>query len=167
MEEELGDYSFRVLNAFLGSELLPAFMRTKLMRAIGFQMSKQATIWAGANLRSTKVTIGPGVFINVGFYHDGYEALYIGSNVRIGPFVRIITASHEIGPAHQRGLIEVVGKPVRIEDNCWVGSGVTILPGVTVEKGCVLAACAVVYENTDRDGLYAGNPARRVRDLSP
>jgi maltose O-acetyltransferase len=163
----LGDYSFRVMNAFLGSELLPAFMRTKLMRAAGFEMSKEATIWAGANFRSTKVTIGPGVFINVGFYHDGYDVLYIGSKVRIGPFVRIITATHEIGPAHQRGLIEVLGKPVRIEDSCWVGSGVTILPGVTIEKGCVLAACAVVHESTDSDGLYAGNPARRVRDLSP
>jgi maltose O-acetyltransferase len=135
------------------------------MRAIGFDISKKATIWAGASFRSKKVQIGSGVFINVGFYHDGYDMLVIGDNVRIGPFVRIITATHEIGPSHQRGMIEVVGKPVQIKEGCWVGTGVIVLPGVTVEKGCVLAACAVVLKDTEMDGLYAGNPARRVRDL--
>jgi maltose O-acetyltransferase len=156
----LGDYSFRVKNAFLGSELLPASLRTKLMRLAGFDMSKQACIWAGGNFRSTRIKIGPGVF-----YHDGYDHLTIGENVRIGPFVRVITATHDIGPPEQRGLIEVIGKPVTIEAGCWIGSGVTILPGVTIARGCVLASCAVLHETTEPDGLYAGNPARRVREL--
>jgi maltose O-acetyltransferase len=149
----------------LGSELLPASLRTRVMRAAGFNISKRATVWAGANFRSRRVTIGSEVFINVGFYHDGYDLLFIGERVRIGPFVRVITATHEIGPPEQRGMVEVIGKPVRIEDGCWIGSGVTILPGVTIAKGCVLAACAVLYEDTEQDGIYAGNPARRVREL--
>lgn len=161
----MGDYSYRLTNALLGSELLPASLRTKAMRALGFKMSPKATIWAGANLRSKKVTIGQGVFINVGFYHDGYDQLNIEDNVRIGPFVRVLTATHDIGPSLQRGQIEVVGKPVRITDGCWIGSGATILPGVTINRGCVIAANAVVFEDTEADGMYAGNPARRVRDL--
>ena len=161
----MSDYGYRLTNAFLASELLPASVRTKAMRALGFSMSAKATIWAGANLRSKRVSIGQGVFINVGFYHDGYDALVIEDNVRIGPYVRILTATHDIGPSQQRGLIEVLGKPVCIRDGCWIGSGVTILPGVTVGRGCVIAANSVVFENTDADGMYAGNPARRVRDL--
>ncbi len=161
----MGDYAFRVMNAALGSEVVPAFVRTAVMRAVGFDISREACIWPGASFRSKKVTIGPGVFINVGFYHDGYDRLEIGRNVRIGPHVRVITATHEIGPPEQRGMIEVVGKPVHIRDACWIGTGVTILPGVVIERGCVLAAGAVVYETTEADGLYAGNPARRVRDL--
>jgi maltose O-acetyltransferase len=153
------------MNAALGSEMMPASVRTTLMRAAGFNISKQACIWAGASFRSKRVTIGPGVFINVGFYHDGYEALEIGPNVRIGPYVRVITATHDIGPPEQRGMIEVVGKPVCIEEACWIGTAVTILPGVVIARGCVLAAGAIVYETTQADGLYAGNPARRVRDL--
>jgi len=163
----VGDFAYRVMNAALGSELLPASLRTKTMRAVGFRMSRQATIWAGASFRSKKVSIGSGVFINVGFYHDGFEMLEIGENVRIGPFVRVITATHDIGPSHQRGMIEVVGKPVRIMDGCWIGTGVTILPGVTVERGCVVGANSVVHEDTESDGLYVGNPARRVRELEP
>ncbi len=135
------------------------------MRALGFSISPKATIWAGANLRSKKVNIGHGVFINVGFYHDGYDQLEIEDNVRIGPFVRVLTATHDIGPSLQRGRIEVVGKPVCIKDGCWIGSGVTILPGVTIGRGCVIAANSVLFEDTEADGMYAGNPARRVRDL--
>lgn len=163
----MGDYAFRVMSSLLASETLPAFLRTKAMRAVGFQISREATIWAGASFRSKKVEIGSNVFINVGFYHDGYDMLHIGDNVRIGPFVRVVTATHEIGPSNQRGMVEVVGKPVRIEDACWIGAGVSILPGVTINRGCVVAADSVVYESTEADGLYAGNPARRVRELEP
>jgi maltose O-acetyltransferase len=163
----VGDYAFRVMSSILSSENIPASLRTKLMRAAGFRISDKATIWAGASFRSRKVSIGDGVFINVGFYHDGYDMLEIGDNVRIGPFVRVITATHGIGPSSQRGMIEVVGKPVAIRDACWIGSGVTILPGVTIDRGCVIAANAVLHDDTEMDGLYAGNPARRVRELDP
>lgn len=162
----MSDYPFRILNVLLGSEFLPASLRTKLMRTLGFQISKKATIWAGANLRSKKISIGEEVFINVGFYHDGYAMLEIGDHIKIGPYVRIVTASHEIGPSHQRGLVEVTGKPVRIRNGCWIGSGVTILPGATIAAGCIIATGSVVYESTEADGLYAGNPARRVRELA-
>lgn len=161
----MGDYGYRVVNSMLGSELLPAFLRTKIMRAIGFPFDKDVSIWPGASFRSKKITIGAGVFINVGFFYDGYDTLWIGDNVRIGQFVRVLTATHAIGPPHQRGLIDVVGKPVRIENGCWIGACVTILPGVTVAPGCVLATNSVLIESTEPNGLYAGNPARRTREL--
>ncbi len=161
----MGNYSYRVANAFLGSELLPVSLRTRAMRLAGFDISRKTTIWAGANLRSKRIRIGSGVFINVGFYHDGYEWLEVGCDVRIGPYVRIITATHDIGPPHQRCLIEVVSKPVAIGDGCWIGSGVTIMPGVTIGKGCVIAAMSLVLKSTESNGLYAGTPARRIRDL--
>lgn len=135
------------------------------MRWTGFHLHKKSTLWAGANLRSRKVSMGAEVFVNVGFYHDGYDFLTIGDRVRIGPYVKMITATHEIGPSYQRGLVEVVGKPITIEDGCWIGSAVTVMPGVVIAAGCVLAAGAVLYESTEPNGLYAGSPARRVRDL--
>lgn len=52
-----------------------------------------------------------------------------------------------------------------VGDGCWIGANATILPGVTVAPGCVIAAGAVVTKDTEPDGLYAGVPARRVRDL--
>jgi maltose O-acetyltransferase len=135
------------------------------MRMSGFPIHKKCCLWAGANLRSRKFRAGSGVFVNIGFYHDGFEFLTIGDRVRIGPYVKMITATHEMGSSHQRGLTEVVGKPITIEDGCWIGANVTVMPGVTVAAGCVLAAGSILHESTNRDGLYAGSPARRVRDL--
>jgi maltose O-acetyltransferase len=154
-----------MMGAVISSEFMPAFMRTKLMRATGFGLSPDTTIWPLGSFHSKRIVTGSGVFINVGFYHDGYDLLRIGNNVRIGPFVRVITATHDIGPPEQRGLVEVVGKPVTIDDGCWIGSGAFILPGVTMSRGCVLAANSVLAESTEPDGFYAGNPARRMRDL--
>jgi maltose O-acetyltransferase len=159
------DFPYRVMNSFLGWDLIPPTLRTLIMQRIGFRVARTACIWGGASLLSRKVSMGQHVFVNVGFFHDGHDELVIEDRVRIGQFVRIITATHEIGPSSQRCSMAVVGKPVRIREGCWIGSGVTLLPGVTVEKGCVVAANAVVQHSTEPDGLYAGNPARRVRDL--
>jgi maltose O-acetyltransferase len=162
---ELGNHVRRIVNAFLGSELLPAFVRTRIMRSLGFRLGERVCIWAGCSFRSSDVEMGANVFINVGFFFDGSDRLIIGDDVRIGQFVKIITGSHAIGPTTQRCLIEAVNAPVIIEQGCWIGACVTILPGVTVRKGCVIGAGSVVASTTMPDGLYAGVPARRLKDL--
>jgi maltose O-acetyltransferase len=162
----MGDFLHRVTDCVLRSELLPAGLRMRAMRLVGYDITPGSCIWAGAILRSKNIKIGAGVFINVGFFHDGYDALRIGDNVRIGQFVRVLTATHEIGPPQQRGLVEVMGKPVEIGRGSWIGCGVIIMPGVTIAPGCVIAAGAVVTRSTEPDGLYAGNPAMLTRRLS-
>ena len=162
----MGDFVHRVTDALLRSEMLTVGTRMRVMRLAGYDVAPSSCLWAGAVLRSKKLSVGPNVFINVGFFYDGFETLRIGNNVRIGQYVRVITASHEIGPSHQRGLVEVVGKPVEIGTGSWIGCGVIILPGVTIARGCVIAAGSVVTKSTEADGLYAGSPARLVRKLS-
>ncbi len=137
----------------------------RLMRRLGYDIHPSSCLWPGAILRSKNLRIGPNVFINVGFFFDGYEHLEIARNVRIGQFVRVITATHEIGPSRQRCTIQAIGGPVRIGQGSWIGCNVTLLPNVTVADGCVIAAGAVVARSTSPDGLYAGVPARLVRNL--
>jgi maltose O-acetyltransferase len=162
----MGDFVHRVTDAVLRSELLTVGMRMRAMRLAGYDVSPRSCIWAGAILRSKNIKVGAGVFINIGFFHDGYDRLTIADNVRIGQFVRVLTATHEIGPPHQRGLVEVMGKPVEIGHGSWIGCGAIIMPGVTIAPGCVIAAGAVVTRSTEPDGLYAGNPAMLTRRLS-
>lgn len=54
---------------------------------------------------------------------------------------------------------------VVVEDGCWLGGNVTVLPGVTIKKGCIVGAGAVVTKDTEPDGLYAGIPAKRIKEL--
>ena len=161
----MGDYVHRVVDAVLGTAFMPAGLRNRLMRAWGFDLDPGACVWSGASFRSRRIHIGSQVFINVGFFYDGAEEAVIESNVRIGQFVRLITATHEIGPPEQRCRVEALARPILIERGCWIGASVTILPGVTVRSGCVIAAGAVVIASTECNGLYAGVPARLVRKL--
>lgn len=108
------------------------------------------------------VTIGDRVFIN----RDAYirPKTTIGSRVAIGPFVRIVSDSHDLGPTYKRA-----GKsrfdPITIGDGTWIGAAVTILGGVTIGEGCVIAAGAVVVSDVPDNTLIGGVPARHIRDL--
>jgi acetyltransferase-like isoleucine patch superfamily enzyme len=53
-------------------------------------------------------------------------------------------------------------KPIRIEDNVWIGSGATIYPGVTVGEGSIVARGAVVMSNVPPNVIVAGSPARQI-----
>ncbi|MBU6448397.1 MAG: acyltransferase [Rhodospirillales bacterium] len=150
----------------LRSEFLPVRARMRIMRWIGYDIHPSACIWSGAILRSKKLHLGPHAFINIGFFFDGHDHLEIAENVRIGQFVRVLTATHEIGPPDQRCLVGVRSGPVSISKGCWICSSVTILPNINVAEGCVIAAGAVVTRTTTPNGLYAGVPARLVRLLN-
>lgn len=54
-------------------------------------------------------------------------------------------------------------KPVVIEDDVWIGLRVTILPGVTIGKGSVIGASAVVTKSVPPYSVVAGNPAKIVK----
>lgn len=60
---------------------------------------------------------------------------------------------------------EVISMPIKIGGGCWIGARAVILPGVTVGNGCIIGAGAVVAKDCEPDGMYAGVPAKRVRDL--
>lgn len=62
------------------------------------------------------------------------------------------------------GDSNIKSSPVYIYDDCFIGSNVTILKGVTIGAGSVVAACSVVTKNIGENELWAGNPARYIRD---
>jgi maltose O-acetyltransferase len=108
------------------------------------------------------VTVGDNVFIN----RDAYirPKTTIGDGVRIGPFVRLITDTHEIGPSSRRA-----GKarfdPIVIGAGTWIGASVTVLAGVTIGRGCVIAAGSIVTKDVPDNVMVGGVPARHIRDL--
>ena len=100
----------------------------------------------------------------------GYKAMiqgtcHIGDNVIMGPECNIWTINHrtdrtDIAIKYQGNTEE---RPVTICDDSWIGSRVTILPGVTVGKGAVIGAGAVVSKDVPDYAVVVGNPARVVK----
>lgn len=79
--------------------------------------------------------------------------------------VLFCVSSHEIGASTGRAGKDVK-KGIKIGNGCWIGARVTILPGVEIKEGCVIASGAVVTSVCEPNGLYGGVPARRIKNLS-
>lgn len=109
------------------------------------------------------ITVGRNVFINQGCQFMDMGGLTIGDDVMIGPKVTIVTAGHPTAPAERRNGITM--KPVAIGNNVWIGAAATILPGVTVGDGAVIAAGAVVSRDVPANTMAAGVPARVIKRL--
>lgn len=95
-----------------------------------------------------------------------HAPLRIGARVCINDGAKILTASHAL----DRPDWASVARPVVIEDYAWIATNALILPGVTIGRGAVVAAGAVVSRDVPAGAVAAGNPAvnrehRRAPDL--
>ena len=95
---------------------------------------------------------------------DNNAMITIGRNCSIGYKVTLITANHSMECCDKRGG-ENQPSPIDIHDGCWIGANSTILPGTIIEKGCVIAAGSVVKGTCKTNRLYAGVPAKEIRQL--
>lgn len=163
----LSTLCFRLLARWQQSALLPNSARRALLRTAGLDMDSTAAVASGCFVGGPRVTLGRHTFLNVGVFLDGSGPITIGDYSRIGPMVRIVTSTHRVRASNVRRwpADPTLGLPVVVGRGCWVGTGATLLPGVTVADGCIIGAGAVVLRNTKPNGLYAGVPAVRVKDL--
>jgi maltose O-acetyltransferase len=91
--------------------------------------------------------------------------LKVGKDVMMGPDVIIIGENHEFSdltkPMRLQGYKTFC--PVRIEDDVWIGARAIILPGITIGRGAIIGAGAVVTRDVPSYAICAGNPARILR----
>jgi acetyltransferase-like isoleucine patch superfamily enzyme len=125
-------------------------------------MGKDSSIHMNTFITGNNISIGKDTTIGRYSYLDGRSVLHIGDHVSISPHVHIITASHEIDSSSFANL----WKAVTIEDYAWIGSRATILPGVKIGKGAVVATGAVVTKDVQPFTVVAGIPARKIKDRS-
>jgi maltose O-acetyltransferase len=104
---------------------------------------------------------GANVFFNFNCVLLDVMPIRIGSNVLFGPSVQLYTAAHPIDAIERRKGNEFA-KPISIGDDCWIGGGVIISPGITIGDRCVLGAGAVVIKDIPPDTIVVGNPAKSM-----
>lgn len=153
-----------LINKISASSLLSSGLRIKLYRMFGFKEINTYNIRDNVFFYSNKITIGKGSFVNRSCYFYNTDWIKIGSEVAIAPEVMLCTNTHEMGNEYRRAS-EVKSSPIFIEDGSWIGARAIILPGVTIGKGCVIAAGSVVITDCLPNCLYAGVPAVKVKEL--
>lgn len=147
------------------------YVRAHVYRLAGLDVAKSAFLMDNIELASgrpgfsAKLHIGERTLIstNVTINLDG--PVHIGNQVTIGPFVKIYSGSHEMGDSSWRCSPQATGQSVVIEDGAWVAVGATILPGVRVGRGAVVAAGAVVTKDVAPNAFVSGVPAIVTREL--
>lgn len=109
----------------------------------------------GKNLR-----IGKRVFINAGCKFQDQGGITIGDDVLIGHNCVIATLNHAMDPDHRADMVPA---PVKIGNKVWIGANVTILQGVKIGDGAVIAAGAVVNKDVPARAVAGGVPAKILK----
>lgn len=138
-------------------------IRELFSKLIGSEVSDDFRVFAPFTTDFGKnIHLGRNVFINSGCRFQDQGGIYIGDNVLIGHNVVLATLNHEENPEKRGNLIP---SPIRIGNDVWIGSNATILPGVKVGDGAIIAAGAVVTKDVGQNAVVAGVPARYIRDV--
>jgi len=134
-------------------------VRRYLIRIFGGSVSGTATLYHGFEIRSArKLQISARTSIGNGAVLDARGGLRIGSDVNISTSVQIWTAQHAWNDVD----FSYVTGPVSIGDRAWISARATILPGVQIGEGAVVAAGSVVTKDVPAFCLVAGVPAKVV-----
>jgi len=143
--------------------------RFVLYRLAGLKVNGKALIWGPLRIRpvggAKNIEIGEGTFINTDIrFGVPDDNVVIGRNVLIGPGVMFETVNH--------GLVHIPGqgrggstKPIKVEDEVWVGAGVIVTQGITIGRGAVVAAGAVVTKDVEPFTIVGGVPAKFIRRI--
>lgn len=155
-------WDFQV-NTVAASRLLTMPARCALLRRRGLRLETDA-VAPGCHFQTAAFALGPGGYVNRGVFVENSAPVTVGAHSGLGIGSMLVTVTHALGP-HEARMGPWTAEPIVIGDGCWVGARATILGGVTIGDGVVVAAGAVVTSDCEADGLYAGVPARRVREL--
>jgi acetyltransferase-like isoleucine patch superfamily enzyme len=132
-------------------------------RMLKWTMGEDVHIGRGVTLQGIHgFACGSRVVIHRHSHLDLRGGLTIGDDVAISPRCQILTADHDPDSPTR----EYRARSVTIGNRVWLGTGSCLLPGTIVGDGCVVGGYGVAHGTLREFGIYAGNPARRVRDRS-
>lgn len=169
MKSELQFFNWWVCNNVIAK--VPSYkIRQQYYRSLlRFKIGKKTYIQMGCffygfnDVKRGFFRIGDNCVINRNCVLDTRGGLILGNNVNISSDVMILTADHDINDPKFKSR----PKSVLIEDYVWVASRATVLGGVTIYKGGVVAAGAVVTRDVSAYSIVAGNPASEIGKRDP
>jgi acetyltransferase-like isoleucine patch superfamily enzyme len=130
---------------------------------VGERAEIEADVYIKITNGHAHVRIGSYTFVGKGVEIDVSHSVEIGAHSLLAP--RCFLTDH----AHSHSLREqridqqgCQGAPVRVGDDCWLGTGTTVLMGVSIGDGAVVGAHSVVRRDIAPCEVHAGTPARKI-----
>jgi acetyltransferase-like isoleucine patch superfamily enzyme len=133
-------------------------------RFYGFECHRSSRVLSNVTVyHPEKLTIGKNSGISSGCQLNAAGGITIGDNVLIGPGTYIWTQNHHFSSSET--LIREQGyeyAAVTIGNDVWIAAQCTVLPGLTIADGCVIAAGSVLTRSTSKYTVMAGVPAKQI-----
>lgn len=118
-----------------------------------------------ANFGGHHVHFGTGVYANFNLTLVDDTHIYVGDYTMFGPNVVLATAGHPITPElRKRGY--QYNAPIHIGNNCWLGTGVLVMPGITIGDNVIIGAGSVVTKDIPSNVIAVGNPCHILREVN-
>ena len=139
----------------------PEQVRALLTRLTGKTVDESVTVFPpfysefGKNL-----SLGKGVFINLGCRFQDTGGISIGDGTLIGHGSTLTTLNHHVDPERRADMVPA---PIHIGRTVWLGAAVTVVPGVTIGDGAIVGAGSVVTNDVPANAIVAGVPAKLIR----
>ncbi len=159
----LAQEALKIISELNGSYHEPEEIRAIFSRLIGKNVDSGFTLFPPFYTECGRnIFLGKNVFINFGCHFQDQGGIYIGDNVLIGSQTVIATINHGISPKERSDNFP---QPVKIGNGVWIGSKVTILPGVTIGDNAVIGAGSVVTKDVESNIVALGAPAKKVKSI--
>jgi len=128
---------------------------------LGCRMASRLPIMLQPRTPEARIVVGPRTVLVDGVEVFALRGVRIGADCLVGARTIILDSDfHDLAP--DRRLEVGISKPVVMEDNVWIGTGVMILKGITIGRDAVVGAGAVVTKDVPPGAIAAGNPARII-----
>ncbi len=132
---------------------------------VGIGAFSRIVVSTSLNQIGKYIRIGHNVGIGEYAYLGGAGGLEIGNDCIVGQYFSCHPENHNYADADIPIRMQGVNrKGIKIGNNCWIGSKVTVLDGVTIGDGCIIAAGAVVTKSFPANSIIGGVPAKRLKD---
>ncbi|MGP8004941.1 MAG: acyltransferase [Smithella sp.] len=140
-------------------------VRYGLYKLLFKKIESFALIYPGVYFTHTYgIEIGKRFSVNSGAILDGRGGIKIGNGVMIGPHAAIYSSGHNFAELDRpMTSLDHIMAPVVISDDVWIGAHVCIPGGITIGRGAVVAAGAVVVKDVEANTIVAGVPANTIR----
>lgn len=137
--------------------------KRRLLNSIGHTIGEGSRI-VGPVYCTGRLIVGKNCWIGKNLIVNGNGTVTVGDNCDIAPEVAFQTGGHKIGTKERRAG-EGFNKDIVIGNGCWIGARSTVLGGISIESGSVVAACACVTKDVEGDTLVGGVPAKVIKKL--
>lgn len=135
-------------------------LKRVLLRLFGARVGKGVVIKPRVNVKYPwQLIIGDHSWIGEGVWIDNLVLVKVGANVCISQGAYLLTGNHD----YRDDSFRLLTAPIVIEDRSWVGASAVVCPGVTMRSGSVLTIRSVAHHDLDRDWIYQGAPAAKLR----